>query len=118
MFLYVKRIDNSRVVRQTDPQARARDWKMGAGAGLAAVLLIGALLPGVYGVVAGDQLNNLSQENTRLKAEGARLALEEASYVSAERLEQLAIQQKFVDPTPERTVYLPKSDESLALNRR
>jgi hypothetical protein len=118
IFLYVKRIDNSRVVRQTDPTARARDWKMGVGAGLAAVALIGLLLPGAYGLVAGYQLSSLRQEHEQLKTEGALLALEEARYVSAERLEKLAEMQKFVDPTPDRTIYLPKSGDSLALNRR
>ncbi|MBC8166022.1 MAG: hypothetical protein H7Y20_09130, partial [Bryobacteraceae bacterium] len=49
--------------------------------------------------------------------ERARLELEEAKLVSAERLQQLADVQKFVDPASDRTVYLPKTDASLALNR-
>ena len=51
--------------------------------------------------------------------ERARLVVEEARLVSAERLQQLAESQKFVPPTPDRTVYLPKaSDNTVAqLNR-
>ena len=54
----------------------------------------------------------------RLVGERSRLELEEAKLVSAERLQQLADMQKFVDPASDRTVYLPRNDSSLALNRR
>lgn len=118
VYFFSKRIDNSRVVRQADPKARARDWKLIGGAGLAAVALIGLLLPSAYGLMAGYQLSQLQQENQRLVTERARLELEEARLVSAERLQELARMQQFVDPAPDRTVYLPKNDSSLALNRR
>ena len=45
VYLFTKRIDNSRVIRQADPQARARDWKFVGGASFAAMALIGMLLP-------------------------------------------------------------------------
>jgi hypothetical protein len=116
VYFFVKKIDNSRVVRQADPRARARDWKVIGGASFAAAALIGVLLPGAYSLLAGYQLSQLQQEHQRLVTEQARLELDEAKLVSAERLQQLANMQQFVDPAPNTTVYLPKSDSSLALN--
>jgi hypothetical protein len=116
VYFFVKRIDNSRVVKQSDPRARARDWKVIGGASFAAAALIGVLLPGAYGLLAGYQLSQLQEERLRLNTERARLELEEARLVSAERLQELANIQQFVDPAPDKTVYLPKSDSSLALN--
>jgi transposase len=118
VYFFSKRIDNSRVVKQADPRARARDWKVIGGAGFAAAALIGLLLPSAYGFMAGYQLSHLQQENQRLVTERAHLELEEAKLASAERLQQLANMQKFADPGPDRTIYLPKTDTSLALNRR
>jgi hypothetical protein len=118
VYFFTKRIDNSRVLRQADPKARARDWKMVGGTGFAAITLIIMLLPGVYGLMAGYQLSSLQQEQSRLVSERAVLDLEEARLISAERLQELARMQEFVDPAPDRTVYLtPKNDQSLALNR-
>jgi hypothetical protein len=118
VFFFTKRLDNSRVVRQSDPRARARDWKLIGGAGFAAVALIGLLLPSAYGLISGYQLSYLQQENQRLVTDRARLELDEARLVSAERLQELATMQDFVDPAPDKTVYLPKSNEALALNRQ
>jgi hypothetical protein len=119
VYFFTKRIDNSRVLRQADPTARARDWKMVGGAGFAAISLIAMLLPSAYGLMAGYQLSSLKKEQHRLVSERAGLELEEARLISAERLQELARIQDFVDPAPDKTVYLtPKNDKSLALNRR
>ena len=119
VYFFTKRIDNSRVLRQADPKARARDWKMVGGAGFAAMSLIAMLLPSAYGLMAGYQLSSLKKEQQKLVAERSQLELEEARLISVERLEELARMQEFVDPSPDRTVYLtPKNDKSLALNRR
>jgi hypothetical protein len=119
VYFFTKRLDNSRVVRQCDPNARTRDWKVIGGAGFAAIALIAMLLPSAYGLISGYQLSSLQQENQKLLTERARLEIEEARLVSAERLQELANIQKFVDPAPEQTVYLQKANaESLALNRR
>lgn len=119
VYFFVKRLDNARVVRQADPMARARDWKMVGGAGFAAICIIGMLLPSAYGLMAGYQLSSLKQEQQLLVTERARLDMEEARLISPERLRELARIQDFVDPPPDRTVYAtPKNDQSLALNRR
>jgi len=120
VYLFSKRIDNARVVRQADPGARARDWKFVGGASCAAVALIVMLLPSAYGLMAGYQLSQLQLENQKLQSDRARLEVKEARLLSAERLQELAKMQDFIDPAPERTVYLePKNDKSLtALNRQ
>ena len=119
VYFFTKRIDNARVVRQANPRARARDWKLVGGAGFATMALIAMLLPSAYGLIAGYQLSALKQEHQLLVGERARLELEEAGLISVARLQELARLQEFVDPPAERTLYLtPKDDQSLALNRR
>lgn len=117
VYFFVKRIDNSRVVREADPGARAKSWKFLGGACVSAALLIGMLLPSAYGLIASYQMHTLEQEHQRLVTERAALEMEEAKLVGPQRLEELAKQQQFIDPTPERVVYLPsKTDASLAMN--
>ncbi len=119
VYFYIKRIDNSRVVRQADPRARRRDWTLLGGAGLAAACVIAVLLPSAWSLMAGYQLSHLQQDNERLHVEKARLEVEEARLVSVERLQKLA-NGKFVPPAPDKTVYLGKpAEEAVAqLNRR
>jgi hypothetical protein len=119
IYFFVKRIDNSRVVRQTDPQAGGVCWKMIGSVGAAALLLIGVLLPSAYGLLAGYQIQSLRGEAQRLAGEQASLELQEAKLVSPARMEQLARQQQFIDPEPEKVVYLDSKDgSSLALNQK
>jgi hypothetical protein len=119
IYFFVKRIDNSRVVRQADPQAGGVCWKMIGSVGAAALLLIGVLLPSAYGLLAGYQIQSLRGEAQRLAGEQASLELQEAKLVSPARMEQLARQQQFIDPEPEKVVYLDSKDgSSLALNQK
>src|SRR6202166_746336 len=69
IYFFVKRIDNSRVVRQTDPQAGGVCWKMIGSVGAAALLLIGVLLPSAYGLLAAYQIQSLRGEAQRLASE-------------------------------------------------
>src|SRR5712664_1470078 len=78
VFFFVKRIDNTRVVREADPRARSRSWKFLGAACLSAAGLIGALLPSAYGLMAGYQLNTLQQEHSRLETERSTLEMKEA----------------------------------------
>lgn len=119
IYFFVKRIDNSRVVRQADPQAGSVCWKMIGSVGVAALLLIGVLLPSAYGLLAGYQIQSLKAEAQRLDAQQASLELQEAKLVSPERMEELAREQQFVDPEPQKVVYLDSKDgSSLALNEK
>src|SRR6476620_2950663 len=71
IYFFAKRIDNSRLVRQADPRARGDCWKMIGSAGVAAMLLIGVLLPSAYGLLAGYQIQSLKEEGKRLATEQA-----------------------------------------------
>lgn len=115
VYFFVKRIDNTRVVRTTDPASREICWKAIAGVTTTAGLLICLLLPGAYSLLAGFQIHRLQQEQQQLLRDQAALELDEARLLSPERLEELARIQAFIDPAPERVQHLePK--ESLALN--
>ena len=117
IFFHVKRIDNSRVVRAADPQARQDCWKMIGSMVLAAVLLIAVLLPGAYSLLAGFQIQELRQEAHRLVNEQASLELKEAELLSPARMEELARDQQFVDPPSQKVVYLDgQGDAQVAQN--
>ena len=119
IYFFVKRIDNSRLVRQADPQAGGVCWKTIGSVAAAALLLIGVLLPSAYGLLAGYQIQSLKSEAVRLAGEQASLELQEAKLVSPARMEELARQQQFIDPEPEKVVYLDSKDgSSLALNQK
>jgi hypothetical protein len=116
ILFYVKRIDNSGVVRLADPGARARALKMAGSVFGAAVLLIFVLLPSAYGLMAGYRIQSLRQESERLQASRASLELRESQLLSPERMEQLAREQQFVDPAPQKVVYL-EDKQGLAMNQ-
>jgi hypothetical protein len=116
IYFYVKRIDNSGVVREADPQAGGTCWKMIGSVVAASVLAIGVMLPSAYGLMAGFQIQSLRQEGQRLVNERASLEIQEASLVTPARMEELARKQQFVDPAPEKLVYLDGSGARLAKN--
>jgi len=119
IYFFVKRIDNTQVVREADPQARGICWKAIGSVAAAVVLVIGVLLPGAYSLLAGFQIQSLRQEAQRLATEQASLQLQEARLLSPARMEELARAQQFVDPAPQKVVYLEsKNGGSLAMNRR
>jgi cell division protein FtsL len=118
IYFYVKRIDNSDVVREADPQARGTCWKLIGSVVAAVVLLIGVLLPSAYSLLAGYQIQALKQEQQRLSTEQSSLELEEAQLVSPARMEELAREQQFIDPPSQKVVYLDTKGASLALNQK
>src|SRR5579863_6491921 len=115
VYFYVKRIVNTAVPRETDPVSRRKCWKMIGYAFLAATLVISLLLPNLYRLMAGYQMEALRQERQRLELDRSGLELQESRLVSPARLEELARMQRFVDPSPDSVVYLDnKSDDILA----
>jgi hypothetical protein len=116
VYLYVKHIDNSRVLREADPAARKACWRLIGSSFAFAVLVIGLLLPSLNRLMAGYRLEALRQEQQRLELDRAALELAETKLLSPARLEELARTQRFVDPAPEAVVYLDgnKSDAVLA----
>jgi hypothetical protein len=117
VYFFVKRIDNSRVLRQADPAAAGRCWRLAMAGVATAAVIVCVLAPNVYGLLAGRQIEALRAEQQKLKTERVALDLVEARLLSPERLQELAGKRDFVNPDPARVVYLqPKEDGSLALN--
>jgi hypothetical protein len=120
IYLFVKEIDNTRVVRQANPREGRAAWKMVGGGGIAAAALICVLIPSAYGVLAGYKVQALRAERDTLLREKATLELEESALVSPERLAQLALQQQMVVPAPQSVMYADTKVDSkagsLALN--
>ena len=111
VYFFVKKIDNSEVVRESDPAARTTCWRVIGSCVAAAVLLIAVFLPSLYGLIAGYQLESLTQERQRLEIERSSLQLEESRLMSPQRLEELARKQQFIDPSPAQVVYLDGKPE-------
>jgi cell division protein FtsL len=116
IYLWVKRIDNTRVVRKADPAASGMCWKLIGTAVAAAILLIAVLLPSAYGLMAGYQIQQLKDEGQRLSNELSALELEQTTLVSPARMDELARMQQFIDPAPQKLIYL--DGRSLALNKK
>ncbi len=115
VYFYVKHINNSHVLREADPAARRTCWKLIGSSLTIATLVIGLLLPGLYGLVAGYRLEALRQEKDHLLLDRANLEYQESKLLDPARLEELAKLQQFVDPASTKVVYLDeKSDQVLA----
>lgn len=106
VYLFVKRIDNSAVVRAVDPAARRARSRTVATGFVAAMLVIAGLVPAAYNTMAGFTLQNLRQEQQQLKQQQAQLDLQEAKLLNYDHLEQLAKTLKLVDPVPQQVQYL------------
>ena len=111
IFLFVKHIDNSRVVRVVDPQSGRQAWKAIGTMAAAVVLVVTVLMPSAYGTLAGYQIEKLRLEHEKLAAQYAQLELQEAALLSPERMRELARQQEFVDPGPDHIVHLDKAGQ-------
>ncbi len=112
VYFFVKRIDNSRVVREADPQTRRACWRLIGTCCALAVFLTGALLPSVQGLLAGYRIQALRQEQQRLGMDRAKLELQETELLTTDRLQKLADLQRFVDPTtPQKYIYLDGKPE-------
>src|SRR5580765_6103478 len=77
VFFFCKRIDNSRLVREPDPQARGACWHVIGAACLAVVSLGVAMAPRVTSTMEGYKLEALRTEEQRLLDERRALELQE-----------------------------------------
>lgn len=117
IFFYLKKIDNSKLVREADPKARTECWSTLGAASVIVALLVTVLAPHVANTMAGYQIQELRAEERRLIDDRRVLELEEAQLLSPARLEELAKAQKLVTPAPGQVIRLnPRGDGSLALN--
>jgi hypothetical protein len=106
LFLYNKRIDNSRLVREVDPKSRGACWSAIGAACVLAVLLTSAFAPSVATTIAGYKLEALRIEERRLLEEHRGLDLQEAELLSPARLDQLARQNNLVAPSSGQVFHL------------
>lgn len=117
VYFFVKRIDNSRVVRAANPRAGRRCWKFIGTGGLITLLLIGLFLPSAYGLFLGYDLEELKVQQNRLLDERSALELEQARLLAPARLQELAQARELAPPAAGSVVYLsPGSGAELALN--
>jgi hypothetical protein len=101
VYLFVKRIDNTAVVRATDPAARvARSRSMLIGF-IAVMLVIAGLVPTAYNTTAGFTLQQLRGEQVVLQQQMTHLDAAEAKLLSLDRLQQLAKSLKMTQPAPQ-----------------
>jgi cell division protein FtsL len=116
VYLFVKRIDNSMVVRAVDPAARRARSRTVATGFIAAMLVIAGLVPAAYNTIAGFTLQSLTQEQEKLKQQVAQLDLEQAKLLSYDRLKELAQSLRMVDPAPQQVQYLEGKSTAEARN--
>jgi hypothetical protein len=116
VLFYCKKIDNSRLVREADPQARGACWSAIGAACFLLVVLTSVLVPNVASTLAGYKLQALRVEERQLLVEKRTLELEEAELLTPQRLETLAQGQNLVAPFPGQVVRLnAKGDSAVAM---
>jgi len=98
VYFFCKQIDNSRLVRESDPKASPACWNVIGAACLAVVCLGVASVPKVTTRMEGYKLEALRSEEQRLLDERRALDLQEAQLLSPDRLEKLAKGQNLVTP--------------------
>ena len=106
LFLFNKRIDNTRLVREADPKSRGACWSAIGAACVLAVLLTSAFAPSVATTIAGYKLEALRIEEHRLLDEHRGLDLQEAELLSPARLDQLARENNLVVPASDQVFHL------------
>jgi hypothetical protein len=119
VYFYCKKIDNSRLVREADPQARGACWSTIAVAFAIFALLTGVLAPSAANTLAGYKLEELRVEERRLVDERRSLELQEAQLLSPERLERYAKERDLAAPAPNQMVRLDgASDGAVAMVKK
>ena len=111
VFLYCKKIDNSRLVREPDPKAGGACWSVIGAACLAVLLLTAVGTFKVSTTMDGYKLEELRAEERRLQDENRALDLQEAELLSPERLEKLAKGQNMVTPSAGQVFRLDKAPD-------
>jgi hypothetical protein len=119
VYFYCKKIDNTRLVREADPQARGACWSTVGVAFAVLALLTGALVPGAANLSAGYRLEELRSEERRLVDERRSLELQEAELLSPERLERYAKERDLAAPSASQVVRLDgKGDSAVAMVKK
>jgi hypothetical protein len=117
VYLFVKRIDNTSVVRAADPIARRKSVGAVATGFAAALFVIAGLFPAAYNTMEGYHIQQLRQEQEQLRQQRATLSYAEAQLLSQESLNKMAAKLKMVDPTPQQVQFLEGPVKHEARNR-
>jgi hypothetical protein len=115
VYMYIKKIDNTRLVREADPRARGACWSAIGAACVLLVLLTGAFAPTAMTTLAGYKLEALHAEELRLIDEGRNLDLQEAELLSPARLDRLAEQNNLKKPSNNQVIHLDKPAGEVAM---
>jgi hypothetical protein len=99
IYLYCKKIDNSRLVREADPKSRGACWGAIGAAGVLAVLLTTAFAPTVGTTIAGYKLEELRIQERQLLEDRRVLDVQQAELLSQAHLDQLARENNLVEPS-------------------
>jgi hypothetical protein len=119
IYFYSKKIDNSRVVRQADPDARGECWGAVGAAGVLLMLGASIIAPHVGSVLAGYKLEALKQERQSLIDQKRDLEVKEAGLLSPERLNDLARVRSLGSPAADQVIHLdmPAIEGNVARNQ-
>lgn len=116
VYLFMKKIDNTEVVRAVDIAARrARSGSMLVGF-IVAMMVIAILVPTAYNTTAGFTLQRLREEQAQLKQQKATVDAEAAKLASLDRLQQLAKNLKMSEPEPQQVQILEGQSKAEARN--
>ena len=115
VYMFTKKIDNSRLVREADPTARGACWSAIGAACLLLVLLTGAFAPTAMTTLAGYKLEALHAEERRLIEEGRTLDLLEAELLSPAVLDKLAEKNGLKKPGNNQVIHLDKPAGEVAM---
>jgi len=118
IYFFAKRVDNSRVVRQSDPAARGEMASALVAAALLMILAVSIIMPKAAWMLEGYKLEALKQERQTLLDQKRELEVREASLLSPERLGELAIANNLTSPGVDQIVHLDaQGDAAMAANR-
>ncbi len=117
IYFYAKRVDNSRMVRQTDPAARGECWSAVAAAAVLLALGASIIAPQAGSVIAGYDLERLKHERQSLLDQKRDLEVREATLLSPGRLNALAEARRLASPAAGQVIHLDSTEGSVARNQ-
>lgn len=116
LYLFSKRIDNSRLVREANPKTRKDCWNTIATACVLAVMVGTAVTPRVASVLTGYQAEKLKTENRELNEMRRNRQIAEARLLTPSRLDQLANTRSLAAPGAGREQHLQPRESRMAMN--
>lgn len=118
LYFWVRPIDNSKLKAQAAPEASRACVRSIVASLIAVIVLVAALAPLAYNLLAGYQIRELDAKLEQLRQEQALLEKQEAELLRPDRLAELAATERYLDPAPAHLVPLaPPADGAVAMNR-